>query len=80
MAFHCFSRLSWGISFLILAKWLWDDEQMNPKWFQEAPTLVGLPKARELASEDWEQWNAAIAPKEQQLVWKPESSDPQKKL
>eukprot|EP00435_Cladocopium_sp_Y103_P049986 s460_g15.t1 len=24
------NRLSWGISFLVLAKWFWDDEQQNP--------------------------------------------------
>ncbi|CAE7033892.1 unnamed protein product [Symbiodinium natans] len=67
------ARLSWGITIVVLAKWVWDDEQTHPKWFQEAPTLFGNPQARQLPSEDWEKWNAAIAPKEQQLVWKDES-------
>eukprot|EP00434_Breviolum_minutum_P029533 symbB.v1.2.026111.t1/scaffold2585.1/size75681/3 len=62
------NRLSWGVSFILLAKWFWDDEQQNPKFFQEVPTILGLPQARELAQDDAEKWNAAIAPKEQQLA------------
>mmetsp|Transcript_21159 Transcript_21159/g.39775 ORF Transcript_21159/g.39775 Transcript_21159/m.39775 type:complete len:101 (-) Transcript_21159:30-332(-) len=68
------NRLSWGITIVVLAKWLWDDEQTNPKWFQEAPTLFGNPQARQLPDEDYDKWNASIAPKDQQLVWKPDTS------
>eukprot|EP00931_Biecheleriopsis_adriatica_P009965 TRINITY_DN111059_c0_g1_i1.p1 TRINITY_DN111059_c0_g1~~TRINITY_DN111059_c0_g1_i1.p1 ORF type:complete len:102 (+),score=17.50 TRINITY_DN111059_c0_g1_i1:48-353(+) len=69
------SRLSWGIGFALLAKWMWDSEQENPKFFQEVPTLFGSPKARVLAPDELEQWNSAIAPKDQQLVWKPDKSE-----
>mmetsp|Transcript_38871 Transcript_38871/g.77118 ORF Transcript_38871/g.77118 Transcript_38871/m.77118 type:complete len:96 (-) Transcript_38871:287-574(-) len=66
------SRLSWGVAAVLVAHWIYDSERANPKFFSEAPTLVGTPQAREFDLDELEKWNANIAPKEEHLTWRNE--------
>ncbi|CAE8583598.1 unnamed protein product [Polarella glacialis] len=74
------SRISWGIGIAMLLKWTWDEEQENPRFFQERPQFFGAPQAKELQMGDCKEWNAAHVPQEQQLVWTPEKKGEDKGL
>mmetsp|Transcript_41237 Transcript_41237/g.118165 ORF Transcript_41237/g.118165 Transcript_41237/m.118165 type:complete len:93 (+) Transcript_41237:111-389(+) len=66
------NKMSWGVAIAMSAGWIYESERSSPKFFQEAPTLIGTPQARVLTEQDFEKWNSAMVPKEDQVSWKPE--------
>merc|ERR1719188_191793 len=66
------NKMSWGAAIAMSAAWIYESERSSPKFFQEAPSLLGTPQARVLTEQDFEKWNSAMVPKEDQVTWKPE--------